>query len=77
MELNEHVKRCIALAQQAESNPASVGVLSSGERIIVAFLHNKMDWLPAHAAHPLDALDSLSVDWRAALMVVHKAGWQA
>lgn len=72
---NRRVRRCIELAQAAAADPAAVGALSSGERIIVALLHNKTEWLPPGLPHLLDALDYLDSDWRVALKAAHRVGW--
>lgn len=73
----KRVKRCIALANMAEIDPAAIGAWSSGERIIVALLHNRMDWLPSHVAHPLDALEALGEQWQMAVLQAHRFGWSS
>lgn len=66
------VKKCIELARLAEDDPEAIGVFSTGERIIVAFLLNRMDWLPDHASHPLDALEQLGDTWQVAIRLAHQ-----
>lgn len=72
----DRVNRCIALARQGLKDSTSLGFLSTGEQIIVALLHNRMDWLPAEFAHPLDAMDRLGHEWRVAVRVAHQMGWK-
>lgn len=66
------VKKCIELCVMAENDPEMVNaIFSTGERIIVAFLLNRMDWLPSHANHPLDALEQLGDQWQVAIRLAH------
>jgi len=76
MDSKERFDRCVFLAQQVALDPGLIGVMSTGECIIAAFLHNRMDWLPGDFSHPLDAVDRLDVEWRVALRAVHSVGWR-
>lgn len=57
--MNE-IGRLVAMIEEDESN---IGVLSCGERIAVALLFNRLDWLPEGYKHPLDAVSRLGDNW--------------
>jgi hypothetical protein len=51
-------ERIAGLARQVQADPASIGVLSTGEACAVALLLNRLDLLD-DCTHPLDALERL------------------
>jgi hypothetical protein len=63
------------LAREVEKNPASIGVLSTGEACAVALLLNRLDLLEDQFAHPLAAFDCLDLDWQRAIIVLYRTGW--
>ena len=55
----------------------NVRVLSCGERIVAAFLYNRMDWLPHEYSHPVDALARLGDDWLKKMLAYRdQVNWQ-
>jgi hypothetical protein len=55
-------ERIAGLARQVRADPASIGVLSTGEACAVALLLNRLDLLDDNK-HPLDALERLGLQW--------------
>lgn len=56
--------KILDMALTAIKDPSSVGVLSTGERIAVALVLNKTDWLLKWGwASPLQAADRLGPEW--------------
>lgn len=47
------------LVDMIKADNGNVGVLSCGEKIIVALLFNRLDWLPESYKHHLDAIGRL------------------
>lgn len=66
----------ITLARQAES--AGRPFYDREEHIVVAFLNDRMDWLPSDCPDPLSALKRLhggDPGWWHTLLYVHDRGW--
>jgi hypothetical protein len=63
--------RIAGLARQVQADPASIGVLSTGEACAVALLLNRLDVLDRHK-HPLDALERLGPEWEIAVRNLHR-----
>jgi hypothetical protein len=51
------------LIEFIKDNEYNINKLSTGEQIAVAFVFNRMDWLPNGYSHPLEALDRLGEKW--------------
>jgi len=69
-------EKFIALARQAESHDQPF--YDREDRIVVAFLNNRMDWLPSDCPNPLSALKRLNgggSEWWHTLLYVHDQGW--
>jgi hypothetical protein len=64
-------ERIAGLARQVQADPASIGVLSTGEACAVALLLNRLDLLNDHK-HPLDALERLGPQWEIAVRDLHR-----
>ena len=57
------------------ADEAAIGVLSTGERIAVAFILDRADLFP-HGYTMLDAFDRLESEWKAAALRVQRTGLQ-
>ncbi len=70
--------RVVDLARRVEADPASIGVLSTGEACAVALLLGRLDLLNGdnHPLHPLDVLDRLGPEWEKAVRDLHSTGWR-
>lgn len=67
-------KKITELADLVEHHPEQRGVLSMGERIAVAIVMRRMDWLQEDGFEDLDAAcDRLGEPWLAACKVVTTA----
>jgi hypothetical protein len=49
--------RLVELARSVDADPASIGVLSTGEACAAALLLGRLDLLDGADRHPLDVLD--------------------
>jgi hypothetical protein len=67
--------RLLDLARTGAADPASIGVMSTGEACAVALLLGRLDLLD-DSKHPLDALDRLGPEWEKAVRDLHRTGWQ-
>ncbi len=67
--------RLIDLARSTDADPASIGVLSTGEACAVALLLDRLDLLDGDS-HPLDVLDRLGPEWEHAVRDLHRSGWR-
>jgi hypothetical protein len=65
--------RLVDLARGVEADPASIGVLSTGEACAVALLLDRLDFLDGDS-HPLDVLDRLGLEWENAVRDLHRSG---
>ena len=65
--------RVVDLARSVDADPASVGVLSTGEACAVALLLGRLDLLDDYK-HPLDALERLGPEWEKAVRDLHRSG---
>jgi hypothetical protein len=71
MTKQQRLARVADLADLVEHHPAERGVLSSGERIAVALVLRRMDWLQADGFEDLEAAaDYLEPDWMEAVKAV-------
>ena len=68
--------RLVELARSVEADPASIGVLSTGEACAVALLLGRLDLLDSDFRHPLDVLDRLGPEWEKAVRDLHTSGWR-
>jgi hypothetical protein len=68
--------RLVELARSVDANPASIGVLSTGEACAVALLLGCLDLLDSGDRHPLDVLDRLGPEWEKAVRDLHASGWR-
>lgn len=64
-------QRIARLSERVESDPNAFGVLSTGERIAVAFVLNRPDLLKQDGWTMLKALDRLGPEWTAAAFSAH------
>lgn len=55
---------------------SQIGVLRTGERIAVALLCRRLDWLKSEFRHPLDAIDRLGLDDLKNVIAIHRSGWR-
>jgi hypothetical protein len=67
--------RIVDLARTVDVDPASIGVLSTGEACAVALLLGRLDLLHDYK-HPLDALERLEPEWEKAVRDLHHSGWR-
>jgi hypothetical protein len=67
--------RLVDLARGVDADPASIGVLSTGEACAVAPLFGRLD-LRDGGNHPLDVLDRLGPEWEKAVRDLHASGWR-
>jgi hypothetical protein len=67
--------RLVELARSADADPASIGVLSTGEACAIALLLGRLDLLNGYK-HPLDALERLGPEWEKAVRDLHASGWR-
>jgi len=67
--------RLVELARVVDAEPASIGVLSTGEACAVALLLGRLD-LRDGGNHPLDVLDRLGAEWEKAVRDLHASGWR-
>ncbi len=67
--------RVVDLARSVDADPASVGVLSTGEACAVALLLGRLDLLNDYK-HPLDALERLGPEWEKVVRDLHRSGWR-
>lgn len=67
----ELIQRLLDMSAAADRDPDCIYVLSTGERIAVAFLINRLDLLPSMYSHPLEALDRLDEGWGKAIIQAH------
>ena len=65
----------VELARSVDADPASIGVLSTGEACAVALLLGRLDLLKDHR-HPLDALERLGPEWEKVVRDLHHTGWR-
>jgi hypothetical protein len=73
----EVITRLIELACGVAADPASIGVLSTGEACAVALLLGRLDLLDDYYKHPLDALERLGPEWEKAVRDLHRsAEWR-
>jgi hypothetical protein len=71
--------RLVELARTCECDPASIGVLSTGEACAVALLLGRLDLLDDYKRqvwHPLDALERLGPELEKAVRDLHRSGWR-
>ena len=67
------IEKILELAELVEHDPRRRGVLSTGERIAVAIVLRRMDWLHEDGFENLDAAcDRLGDEWHDACKVVVK-----
>jgi hypothetical protein len=65
------IEKIREMAEVVESDPKSRGVLSTSERVAVALVLRRMDWLQADGFGDLDeAYDRLGEEWTEAVGVV-------
>jgi hypothetical protein len=67
--------RLVELARAVDTNPASIGVLSTGEVCAVALLLGRLDLLDG-GNYPLNALDRLGPRMEKAVRNLHASGWR-
>jgi hypothetical protein len=67
--------RLVELARGVDADPASIGVLSTGEACAVALLLGRLD-LRDGGNHPLDVLGRLGPEWEKAVRDLHASGWR-
>jgi hypothetical protein len=67
--------RLVELARGVDADPASIGVLSTGEACAVALLLGRLD--PRDGGnYPLDVLDRLGPEWDKEVRDLHAGGWR-
>lgn len=66
--------RLVDLARSVQADPASIGVVSTGEACAVALLLGRLDLLNGDR-HPLYALERLGPEWEKAVRDLHRSGW--
>jgi hypothetical protein len=64
-----------AKVQMVIADPASFGVLSSGERIAAALVLNRYDLLEYAWGTMLEAVNRLGLEWTQAALRVQRNGW--
>jgi hypothetical protein len=64
----------LELARNVDADPASIGVLSTGEARAVALLLGGLDRLNDAYKYPLDALEGLEPEWEKAVRDLHRTG---
>ncbi len=57
------------------ADEADIGVLSTAERIAVAFVLNRPDLLEKYWGSMLESVDRLGIDWTRAALTVQRHGW--
>ena len=57
------------------ADEADIGLLSTGERIAVAFVLNRPDLLEIHWGSMLESVERLGIDWTRAALRVQRNGW--
>ena len=67
--------RVVDLARRVDADPASIGVLSTGEACAEALFLGRLDPLDGDDKHPLDVLDRLGPEWEKAMRDLHRSGW--
>ena len=67
--------RGVDLVRSVDADPASVGVLSTGEACAVAPLLGRLDLLIDYK-HPLDVLERLGPEWEKVVRDLHRSGWR-
>jgi hypothetical protein len=65
----------VELARAVDTDPAIIGVLSTGEVCTVALLVGRLDLLDGRD-HPLDVLVPLGPEWEKAVRDLHASGWR-
>ena len=65
--------RLVELARSIEADPASIGVLSTGEACAIALLLGRLDLLDG-GNPPLDVLVPLGPEWEKAVRDLHASG---
>ena len=65
--------RLVELARAVDTDPASIGVPSTGEVCTVALLLGRLDLLDG-GDHPLNVLDRLGPEWEKAVRGLHASG---
>ncbi|MGL4964051.1 MAG: hypothetical protein ACRC67_22665 [Inquilinus sp.] len=63
-------------ARIVAEEPDHIGVYSTGERIAVALLLNRLDLLPSGYTHVVEAWDRLGKDWQQLVIDLHNEGWE-
>lgn len=63
-------------ARIVADDPDAIGVYSTGERIAVALLLNRVDLLPSGYTHVVEAWDRLGRDWQQLVVDLHNEGWE-
>lgn len=77
IEPDDHIAQRIAsMCRMVERDPKQIGVFSTGERIAVALVLSRTEFLPAAFDELLPAIDRVGEDWLAACHRVYKAGWR-
>jgi hypothetical protein len=67
--------RLVELARGVDADPASIGVLSTGEACAIALLLGRLD--PRDGGnYPLDVLDRLGPEWEKEVRDLHASGWR-
>jgi hypothetical protein len=67
--------KLVDLARTVEADPASIGVMSTGEACAVALLLGRLDLLDDYP-HSLDALDRIGPEWEKVVRDLHRSGWR-
>lgn len=66
-----------AKVQMVATDETQFGVLSTGERIAVAFVLDRYDLLYRHWGTMLEGADRLGAEWLKAALCVQRNGWDA
>lgn len=74
IEGNDISPTAIRLVKQARM---AYGVLSTGERLAVALVLNRPDWLQEESWTLLDAVSRVGDTWLSAAILVHRDGWDS
>ena len=68
--------RLRSLVQRVESGQSQIDVLSTGERLAVSLVLDKVDQLHDERHTALSAVDRIGTEWTQAAIAVQRDGWQ-
>ena len=73
MSLQDTTERIESMVRAVEADPEHIGVLSTGEKIAVALVLDRVDLFPRGNYTILEAVDRLGPDWLRAAIAAQKA----